>query len=87
MAAFERHRPNGPIVKVQPLRSGQGAVMAVLTDPNYENEIEPAVLEFSVSAPLSVHPDGVFLLEGGNVHFSLKEKGVDAEGKGAVHGN
>jgi hypothetical protein len=37
-------------------------------------------LEFSISAPLTVEPDGVFLLEGAVAHFTLREKGVDTEG-------
>lgn len=86
MAKFEANRPSGPIVKVLPLRSGPGALMAVVTDPNYAEVIEPGVLEFTVSAPLELDPDGVFLLEGGTAHFRLLENGVNAEGKESVSG-
>jgi hypothetical protein len=35
IAEFERQHQSGPIVKVVPRRSGKGAVLAVLSDPNY----------------------------------------------------
>ncbi len=54
-----------------------------MQDPNYE-KIPPAVMEFDVSAPLSLEPDGVFLLEGATVDFKLKEKGLDSEGNEQV---
>ena len=38
-------------------------MIAVLDDKNYEH-IPPAYLEFEISAPLAIHPDGVYLLEG-----------------------
>jgi hypothetical protein len=36
IAAFENFRQMGPIVKVVPLGTGKGAVIAILSDPNYE---------------------------------------------------
>ena len=36
VAIFENFRQVGPIIKVIPVGFGQGAVIAVLSDPNYE---------------------------------------------------
>ena len=36
IANFENFRTMGPIVKVQPVGTGTGAVIAIVTDPNYE---------------------------------------------------
>jgi hypothetical protein len=36
IAMFEQHRTIGPIVKVVPMASGEGAVLAVINDPNYQ---------------------------------------------------
>lgn len=46
--------------------------------------IDAAVLEFSITAPLLVEPDGAFLLEGATVKFRLLERGVDREGKESI---
>ena len=86
VASFEAYRPSGPIVKLIPKSSGSGSVIAVVDDPNYAEVIEPAMQEFSVTAPLAIEPDGVFLLQGGVVHFSLLESGVDSDGKVSKNG-
>ena len=36
IAEFEQFRQSGPIVKVKPIGAGKGAVIAVISDPNYE---------------------------------------------------
>ena len=36
IANFENFRTMGPIVNVQPVGTGTGAVIAIVTDPNYE---------------------------------------------------
>ena len=46
--------------------------------------LDPAILEIEVSAPLSIEPDGAYLLEGATAQFKITEKGVDAEGKETV---
>lgn len=71
IAKFE-DRHTGPIVKMKPLKSGKGGVICLLSDPNYE-KLDPAVLEFTITAPLIMEPDGVYLLEGGNAKISLLE--------------
>ena len=86
VASFESYRPSGPIVKLIPKSSGNGVVIAVVDDPNYADVIEPAMHDFSVTAPLALEPDGVFLLQGGVVHFSLVESGVDSSGKETKNG-
>ena len=86
VASFEAYRSSGPIVKLIPKSSGSGSVIAVVDDPNYAEVIEPAMHEFSVAAPLAIEPDGVFLLQGGVVHFSLLESGVDSDGKVSKNG-
>jgi hypothetical protein len=50
--------------------------------------MEPAYLEFSVSANLIIVPDGAFLLEGGVANMKLFEvSGVkDSEGKNTRRG-
>ena len=73
-------------MKLIPKSSGSGSVIAVVDDPNYAEVIEPAMHEFSVTAPLAIEPDGVFLLQGGVVHFSLLESGVDSDGKVSKNG-
>jgi hypothetical protein len=83
IAIFEQHRQVGPITKLVPLKAGNGAVLVVLTDPNYES-LDPAVMEFTITAPLQVEPDGVFLLEGATVQFRLFEKVVDRDGKSSM---
>ena len=73
-------------MKLIPKTSGNGAVIAVVDDPNYADVIEPAMHDFSVTAPLALEPDGVFLLQGAVVHFSLLESGVDSGGKVTKNG-
>ena len=36
IADFENFRTMGPIVKVKPIGTGAGAVIAIVTDKNYE---------------------------------------------------
>ena len=50
--------------------------------------MEPAYLEFSVTASLMIEPDGPFLLEGGTVQLKLFEKSgvLDEEGKPTLRG-
>ena len=80
-------------MKLIPKSSGNGAVIAVVDDPNYNDVVEPAMHDFSVTAPLAIEPDGVFLLQGGIVHFRLLESGLDSDGnvkkngrEPAIHG-
>jgi len=63
----------GPIVKLEPLSAGKGAVICLINDANYEG-LDPAVLEFTVSAPLQLEPDGIYLLTGGEANITLFEK-------------
>eukprot|EP00090_Calanus_glacialis_P028282 TRINITY_DN45475_c0_g1_i1.p1 TRINITY_DN45475_c0_g1~~TRINITY_DN45475_c0_g1_i1.p1 ORF type:complete len:919 (-),score=251.02 TRINITY_DN45475_c0_g1_i1:238-2994(-) len=63
----------GPIVQLEPLSAGKGAVICLINDPNYEG-LEPALLDFTVSAPLQMEPDGIYLLAGGEAKLALFEK-------------
>ena len=63
----------GPIVHLEPLSGGAGAVIAVINDPNY-SQLEPAVREFRVAAPLHLEPDGIYLLAGGEANITLYER-------------
>jgi len=63
----------GPIVQLEPLSAGKGAVICLINDPNYEG-LEPALLDFTVSAPLLMEPDGIYLLAGGEAKITLFEK-------------
>jgi len=63
----------GPIVHLEPMSAGKGAVICLISDPNYE-QLEPALLEFTVSAPLQLEPDGIYLLAGGEAKLTLFEK-------------
>jgi len=63
----------GPIVQLEPLSAGKGAVICLINDVNYEG-LEPALLEFTVSAPLQLSPDGIYLLAGGEANLTLYEK-------------
>ena len=87
IAEFENFRQMGPIVKVKPIGAGKGAVIAVVSDPNYE-KVDPAYLEFSVTASLVIEPDGAFLLEGGTAQLKLFEKSgvLDEQGKPTLRG-
>ena len=50
--------------------------------------MEPAYLEFSVTASLVIQPDGPFLLEGGTAQLKLFEKSgvLDEQGKPTLRG-
>ena len=63
----------GPIVHLEPLSAGKGAVICLISDPNYEG-LEPAIIDFTVSAPLQLVPDGIYLLAGGEAKITLFEK-------------
>jgi len=63
----------GPIVQLEPLSAGKGAVICLINDVNYEG-LEPALLDFTVSAPLQLSPDGIYLLAGGEANITLYEK-------------
>jgi len=82
IANFENFRTVGPIVKVEPIGTGSGAVIAIVTDPNYE-KVEPAFMEFTVKSNLFIEPDGAYLLEGATAKLQLFEQsGIkDSEGK------
>jgi len=81
IADFENFRTMGPIVKVKPIGTGAGAVIAIVTDKNYE-KVQPAFMEFSVKANLLIEPDGAFLLEGATAKLQLFEQSgiLDKEG-------
>lgn len=81
IADFEHFRTMGPIVKVRPIGTGAGAVIAIVTDKNYE-KVQPAFMEFSVKANLLIEPDGAFLLEGATAKLQLFEQSgiLDKEG-------
>ena len=40
----------------------------------FSQSLEPATLEFTVSSSMMIDPDGVFMLEGANVHMRLMEE-------------
>jgi hypothetical protein len=48
--------------------------------------LEPAIKEFSVTAPLLLEPDGVFLLEGAKAHFTLYERAVNENREKVLNG-
>jgi len=81
IADFENFRTMGPIVKVKPIGTGAGAVIAIVQDKNYE-KVQPAFMEFSVKANLLIEPDGAFLLEGATAKLQLFEQSgiLDKEG-------
>jgi len=81
IADFENFRTMGPIVKVKPIGTGAGAVIAIVTDKNYE-KVQPAFMEFTVKANLLIEPDGAFLLEGATAKLQLFEHSgiLDKEG-------
>ena len=64
---------SGPIIRLKPLGSGAGTVICALGDDFYE-EVEPATMDISITAPLQLEPDGAYLLEGGEAKLTLYEK-------------
>ena len=64
---------SGPIIHLKPIGSGAGTVICVPSDEFYE-EVEAATKDITITAPLHLEPDGVFLLEGGEAKLSLYEK-------------
>ena len=50
--------------------------------------MDPAYLEFSVTASLVIEPDGAFLLEGGTAQLKLFEKSgiLNEQGKPTLRG-
>ena len=51
-------------------------------------KVDPAYLEFSVTASLVIEPDGAFLLEGGTAQLKLFEKSgiLNEQGKPTLRG-
>ena len=63
---------SGPVVNIEWTGSGKATVICVINDQYYES-LGPATMEVSVSATLSLEPDGVYLLAGGEANISLFE--------------
>ena len=63
----------GPIVRLKAVGSGKGTMICAVSDKFYEN-LEPATLDISISAPLQLQPDGVYLLQGGEANLTLYDK-------------
>ena len=63
----------GPIIYLKPVGSGKGTVICAVSDQYYEN-LQPATLDITVTAPLQLQPDGIYLLQGGEANLTLYEK-------------
>ena len=71
IAYFEGSQQKGPVTKVLPIGAGKGSVIALLTDANYNEVVDPAVKAISVTAPLSFEPAEVILLVHGEVPIKV----------------
>ena len=67
---FPNYQPTGPVSTVRPTGAGKGAVIAILTDPNYKS-VPPGILEIRVKAPLELEPENLVLLQHGKVHIKV----------------
>ena len=63
----------GPIIHLKAVGSGKGTMICAVSDQFYE-KLEAATLDISISAPLLLQPDGVYLLQGGEANLTLFEK-------------
>ena len=70
IAEFQKQRNDGPSTHIIPTGAGTGAAIAFLSDQFYK-DLKPAMMQFSVKAPLDFGPSNLVLLKQGKAPIQV----------------
>ena len=84
IAEFQKQSDIGPTTYVIPTGSGTGAAIAFLSDQFYK-DLKPAMLPFTVKAPLEFEPSNLVLLKQGKAPIQVNSYGTILVYKTRVH--
>ena len=70
VAEFQQNQNKGPNTHVIPTGAGVGAVISYISDDIYKH-LQPAIMQFSVKAPLEFEPPNLVLLAQGKAPIKV----------------